>query len=45
MPDFRLADAEFDRQAVMLETLVGTIDISARQDGITKSVLPVLNCR
>jgi hypothetical protein len=38
MPDFEVADAEFDRQATILETLVATIDISARQDGITRHV-------
>jgi hypothetical protein len=39
MPDFEIADAEFDRQATILETLVATIDISARQDGITRHVI------
>jgi hypothetical protein len=39
MPDFEVAGAEFDRQATILETLVATIDISARQDGITRHVV------
>lgn len=36
MPDFRSAEAEFDRQAIILESLVSTVEVSARQDGIER---------
>jgi hypothetical protein len=47
MPDFRIGDAEFDRQATILGTLVETIEISSKQDGIAKhhiagSELPII---
>ncbi|MFH1797448.1 MAG: HEPN domain-containing protein [Pseudomonadota bacterium] len=32
MPDFKLADAEFDRQAAILEALVGAVEFIGRQD-------------
>lgn len=48
MPDFKLADAEFDRQAAILEALVGAVDFIGMQDPsnpltigtISLSVLP-----
>jgi RiboL-PSP-HEPN len=36
MPDFQIADSEFDRQTTILDVLIETIDTSARQDGINK---------
>lgn len=47
MPDFVFADAEFDRQATILDTLIATIDVSSLQDGVTRheiagASLPIL---
>src|SRR5271165_4742505 len=32
MPDFKLADAEFDRQAAILEALIGAVDFIGMQN-------------
>ncbi|RWA62103.1 HEPN domain-containing protein [Mesorhizobium sp.] len=39
MPDFKLADAEFDRQTTILEALVKTIDVSSLQDAGAPTVI------
>jgi len=39
MPDFRLADAEFDRQTVILERLLETVDVCVRQDPHAPTVI------
>ncbi|PBB22815.1 MULTISPECIES: HEPN domain-containing protein [Mesorhizobium] len=39
MPDFKVADSEFDRQASILEILVKTIDVSSLQDALAPTLV------
>lgn len=39
MPDFTIADADFDRQASILRSLLTTVQVSSRQDGINKHII------